>query len=140
MQIKSVDVISKKYASRAGSASADYAAGVQSPRTDWAQATSAAATTYAAGVQQAVSNGSFQKGVNKAGTGKWQQKASTLGAQRYSSGVSAAAPSYASGVGPYLQALTNLTLPPRGPKGDPGNINRVAAVATAMRQVKQQNG
>ena len=140
MQIKSVDVIAKKYASRAGAASADYATGVQSPRTDWAQATTAAATTYAAGVQQAVSSGAFAKGVNKAGTGKWQAKASTLGAQRYSSGVSAASPAYASGVSPYLQALTNLNLPPRGPKGDPGNINRVAAVATAMRQVKQQNG
>ncbi len=138
IQIKSADQISKKYATRGGAAGADYAAGVQAPRQDWAQAAEAAAQTYAAGVQAAIGNGSFAKGVAKAGSQKWQRKASGVGAQRFGPGVQAAQGDYASGVTPYLDVLRNLNLPPRAPKGDPGNIQRVAAVAQALRQKKLQ--
>jgi hypothetical protein len=138
IQIKSVDVIAKKYATRGAAAGADYAAGVLSPRQDWAQATAASAQVYAAGVQAAIGNGSFAKGVASAGTPKWQRKASGVGAQRFGPGVQAAQGDYASGVTPYLQLLASLTLPPRLPKGDPGNIARVAAIAQALRQKKLQ--
>lgn len=138
IQIKSADAIAKKYAARGAAAGADYAAGVSTPRQDWAQATEAAAQTYAAGVQAAIGNGSFAKGVSKAGTGKWQRKAAGVGAQRFGPGVQAAQGDFQNGVAPYLDVLRNLTLPPRAPKGDPGNIQRVAAVAQALRQKKLQ--
>jgi len=138
IQIKTADVISKKYATRGAAAGADYQAGVSSPRQDWATATQAAAQTYAAGVQAAIGQGSFAKGVNAAGTPKWQRKASGVGAQRYGPGVQAAQGDYATAVTPYLDVLRNLTLPPRAPKGDPGNIARVAAVAQALRAKKLQ--
>jgi hypothetical protein len=136
LTIKSPDVIAKKYAARGAAAGADYAAGVQSPRTDWQEATTAAANTYAAGVQASIGNGSFAKGVAKAGSGKWQRKASGVGAQRFPTGVQAAQGDYSTGVAPYLDVLRNLTLPPRNPKGDPGNIQRVAVVAAALRAKK----
>jgi len=136
INIKSPDVVAKKYASRGAAAGADYAAGVQNPRQDWQAATDASANTWAAGVQQAVANGSFVKGVNKAGTQKWQRKAAGVGATRFGPGVQAAQGDYQNGVTPYLQVLAGLTLPPRNPKGDPGNIARVAAIAAALRQKK----
>jgi hypothetical protein len=136
IQIKSPDVIAKKYAARGAAAGADYSAGVQAPRQDWAQATEAASNTWGAGVQQAISSGAFSKGVAKAGTPKWQRKASGVGATRYGPGVQAAVSDYAAGVAPYLDVLRNLSLPARAPKGDPGNINRVAAVAAALRAKK----
>jgi hypothetical protein len=138
IQIKSADVISAKYATRGAAAGQDYATGVQSPRTDWAQATAGAKDAWAGGVQQAVSNDSFTKGVNRAGTAKWARKASGVGATRYGPGVSAAKGDYATGVAPYLQVLANLNLPPRAPRGDPSNNNRVAAVTQALRQKKLQ--
>jgi hypothetical protein len=138
INIKSADVIAKKYAQRGAAAGPDYQAGVQNPRQDWQQATTAAANTWGAGVQQAVSNGSFAKGVNAAGTAKWQRKASGVGATRYGPGVQAAQGDYQSGVAPYLQVIAGITLPPRNPKGDPANIQRVAAIATALRQKKLQ--
>jgi hypothetical protein len=138
IQIKPADVIAAKYATRGAAAGQDYATGVQAPRTDWAQATESSAPAWGAGVQMAVSNGSFSKGVARAGSAKWQRKASGVGAQRYGPGVTAAKQDYATGVAPYLQVIANLSLPPRGPKGDPGNINRVAAIATALRQKKLQ--
>ena len=136
IQIKSPDLIAKKFATRGAAAGADYAAGVATPRQDWAQATEASSNTWGAGVQQAISNGSFSKGVAKAGTPKWQRKAAGVGAQRYGPGVQAAQGDYATGVAPYLDVLRNLTLPPRNPKGDPGNIQRVAVVAAALRARK----
>ena len=139
IQIKSADVAAKKYATRGAAAGQDYAAGVAAPRQDWAQATAASANTWGAGVQQAISNGSFTKGVNAAGTPKWQRKASGVGAQRYGPGVQAAQNDYQAGVAPYLQVIAGLNLPPRNPKGDPGNIQRVAMIAQALRQ-KKLNG
>lgn len=138
IQIKSADVVAKKYAARAGAAGQDYASGVQNPRTDWAQATEAAANTWQAGVQAAAANGSFVKGVAKAGTPKWQRKAAGVGATRYGAGVQAAQNDYQAGVAPYLQVIAGLTLPPRNPKGDPGNLQRVAVIAAALRQKKLQ--
>lgn len=136
INIKSPDVIAKKYATRGQAAGPDYQAGVNAPRQDWQAATDASANTWAAGVQQAVGNGSFVKGVNKAGTAKWQRKAAGVGATRYGPGVAAAQGDYQNGVAPYLQVIAGLNLPPRNPKGDPGNIQRVSVIAQALRAKK----
>lgn len=136
INIKSVDLIAKKYANRGGAAGADYTDGVSNPRNDWATQTAAAAQTYAAGVQAAIGNQSFQKGVNAAGTEKWQRKAKGVGAQRFASGVQAAAPDYAKGVGRFLDVLRNITLPPRAPKGDPANNQRSLIVQQTLRAAK----
>jgi hypothetical protein len=136
MNIKGADVIAKKYATRGGAAAQDYSDGVKNPRQPWAASTLNAASTYAAGVQQSIANGSFQKGVNAAGDEKWSRKSTTVGAQRYGPGVQAAQSDYSKGVAPYLQVLASLTLPPRGPKGDPGNVSRVQAIAQALRAKK----
>jgi hypothetical protein len=136
IKIKSTSDIAKKYATRAGQAGQAYQDGVNSPRTDWAQSTEASAGSYATGVNQSIANNSFQKGVAKAGTAKWQRKAAGVGAQRYPQGAQAAQGDYATGFDPYAQVIAGMSLPPRGPKGDPGNINRVAALAQALRQKK----
>jgi len=136
MQVKSADAAAKKWAARAGAAGGDYSNGVQTTQKDWATDTAAQAGAWATGVQTAAANGTFAKGVNAAGTAKWKSRASGIGAQRYPQGVAAAQPNYQSGIGPVLQTLQGLTLPPRGPKGDPGNLNRVTAIDQALRKLK----
>lgn len=136
MQVKSADAVATKWAARAGAAGGDYTTGVQNTQKDWAADTAAAAGAWGAGVQAAVGNGSFAKGVNAAGTAKWKAKATSVGAARYPQGVAAAKPFYQTGIGPVLQTLQSITLPPRGPKGDPGNLNRVAVIDTALRKLK----
>jgi hypothetical protein len=136
VNIKSVDVIAKKYASRGGTAGPDYADGVNTTQTDWATETANAADTYATGVQAAIGRGAFAKGVQNAGTDKWKRKAAGVGAQRFASGVQAAAPDYAKGVAPFLDTLRSLSLPKRLPKGDPGNNARSLAVQQALRAKK----
>jgi hypothetical protein len=134
--VKDAASVAAKWTQRAGAAGAAYTAGVNGTQKDWATDTAAAAGSWAAGVQTAASNGSFAKGVNAAGTAKWKTKAANVGAARYPQGVAAATQYYQTGIGAVLQVLQGVTLPARGPKGDPGNINRVTAVTTALRKMK----
>ena len=138
INIKPLATIVSKYVTRASAAGQAYTDGVANPRQDWAQATSAGAQSWGAGVQQAITDGRFTKGVQTAGTAKWQQRASTVGAQRYPGGITAGQQSYSNGIQPYLQLLSTLNLQPRLPKGDPGNLQRVSQVTTAERALSLQ--
>lgn len=134
--IKALDRIGEKWSRVTAAATSDYTAGVTNPRVDWADATAKADKNYASGVQAAVSAGRFAKGVRAAGTQKWQNAAQEKGTQRFASGVQLARSAYETGFAPYRTVIANLSLPARGPKGDPANIQRVAAVATALRNEK----
>jgi len=127
---------SEKWTRKASAATQDYTDGIKDPRTPWAAATAASAANQAAGVQAAIARKAFEKGVAKAGDSKWSRKAAGVGASRFSQGVQAGSDDYAAGVAPYLQVIESTTLPPRGPKGDPRNLQRVAAIANALRAKK----
>ena len=134
--VKSVSSSADKWVRRAGQAGPDYAAGVQSPRNSWEQGTLDAKEAHAAGVQQAISEGRFEKGVQKAGNAKWQRKATTVGASRFGPGVAAAKSDYEAGFSPFAGVIQGVTLPPRGPKGDPRNYERVALIGDALHKAK----
>jgi hypothetical protein len=134
--IKPTSQSSDKWVRRAGQAGPDYAKGVQNPRTSWAESTAAAADAQAAGVQQAISEGRFERGVAKAGNAKWQRKASTVGAQRFGPGVAAAKGDYEAGFAPYANVIQGVTLAPRGAKGDPRNYERVKQIGDALHEAK----
>ena len=140
IQIKPAGVLAEKYSRRAGTSGADYTAGVQAPRRPQAESAIAAADSYAAGITQAIQRQAFQKGLQRAGNEKWTRKSATVGAQRYPSGVTAAKDDWAKGVAPFLDTLATLTLPPRMPKGDPGNNQRVTVVTQALRARKLAGG
>lgn len=129
-----------RWARKAAAASQDYSDGVQSPRVDWQAATLQAAAAQAAGAQAAIARGSFAKGVSAAGTSKWQSRAIKLGTSRFAQGVSETSLDYERGVAPYLQVIEGITLPPRGPKGDPRNLERVKIIAQALRAKKVGSG
>lgn len=133
---KDIGTIAAKWSTRAQAAGPDYSAGVKSTTKDWAGLTAAAADNFAAGVSQAVADGRFAKGVQAAGTPKWQAAAAGKGAQRYPSGVAAGQPAFSTGFGPYLQVIQNVNLPPRSPRGSPNNIQRVSAIDAALHAKK----
>jgi hypothetical protein len=136
IKVKDVSTAGKKFVTRGSAAGADYTEGVRGAGADWQAATSAAAETFAAGVQEAITRGAFLKGVQRAGGGKYESRATTVGARRFPEGIREAQPAWESGTGPYLQTIAGLTLPPRRPKGDPGNYARVQAVGDALRKRK----
>jgi len=136
LNVKDAASSAQKFVSRAQAAGPDYAKGVQGAGDTWQSRTAASADAYGAGVNAAITAGRFQKGVAKAGAAKYVNRAAGVGAARYPQGVGAAGPNWQSGTQPYLDTLAGLTLPPRRPRGDPGNINRVAMIADALRKKK----
>jgi hypothetical protein len=134
--VKAMNVISDKWSRRTAGATQDYAAGVKSPKNDWQQKTIEAKDAQAAGVQAALANGSFEKGVAAAGSAKWQRKAAGVGAQRYGPGAQAAKGDYEQGFAPYSQVIQGVSLPPRGAKGDPRNYENVRLIGEALHNAK----
>ena len=127
LRVKSIDTATKKFTARASIAGPDYAAGVAASGTAQHDHAVAAKDSWAAGVQAAIAANRYATGLGK-NPGKYMAKATSVGAQRYGPGVSAAAPFYTAGFGPYLDALANSTPPPRFPRGDPRNTDRVTYV------------
>lgn len=134
--VKALDKITEKWARVSGGAQAEYTAGVEDPRRSWATATRAAEDAYNKGVQQAVSAKRFGKGVAKAGDEKWKRMALQKGPHRWSEGIGLAKNDYATAFAPYHTALGAINYPPRGAKGDPANIQRVAIVAKTLHDLK----
>lgn len=138
--VKSLDRISKIWASRVAAAGAEYAAGIDNPRKSWAQATQDAAPNYDAAIAQSVAEGRFAKGVQNAGDARWSQRAKQVGPRRWQEGVNASTDRYERGFAPYRKVIEGIELPPRYPKGDPRNIERVAIIAERLHAAKKAQG
>jgi len=133
-----LEVAADKWTRRASVAGEDYRRGVESPRTPWDQAATAAAGAYQQGVTAAATQGRFAAGVRKAGNAKWSRNAAAKGPNRFAEGVNLAVGEWSAGFQPYQTALAGLSLPQRGPAGSPQNLQRVQAVAAALRAVKER--
>ena len=130
--VKALDRISSKWARVASVSQPEYEEGVRNPRSDWAEKTKAAEGNYDRGVQQAIQQKRFGKGVARAGTAKWQKNSIEKGVNRWAQGIQVSQAAYEAGFQPYREVIMRTTLPPRGPKGDPKNIQRVAVMADAL--------
>ncbi len=116
----------------------DYRLGIENPRRDWQKETAAASDRYKMGVDSAHTKGMFTKGVNRAGSSKWKKNSLQKGPSRFAEGVTLAQDDYQKGFAPYREVIQQTTLPPRFPKGDPRNIQRVAAIAKALSDKRAQ--
>lgn len=126
----------QRWANRTAAATEDYKAGVAAPRQSWQSATVAAAEVHKQATTKALNEGRFAKGVNRVGDAKWQANAQGKGAERFGPGAAAGVNDYQAAVAPYLQVIESTQLPPRGPKGDPRNIDRVRVLAAALNKKK----
>ena len=134
--IRSAAESAKKWQDVTPGRAGQYVEGVKSPAADWLTQTQAAAGNYAAGVQAAIGKKRFEKGVAAAGSAAWQKGAVEKGASRFAQGVSMAGGEYQRGIEPYISVISGLNLPPRGPAGDPRNIDRVRVVAAELNAKK----
>ncbi len=132
--IKSLNRIAEKWEDNASSSRAGdaYREGVQNPRRSWEDAAAAADDARKAGLEAADERDAFVTGVRDAGDAKWQRRATTLGPSRFRQGVKEAKDDFSRGFAPYHSVISGLTLPPRGPKGSPENIERVRIIAEAL--------
>lgn len=138
--IKPIEQSSDKWVRRASVAGSDYQQGVQNPRKAWASASAEAEGNYKAGVVAAANAGRYGSGVKAAGDEKWRNGAVKKGPGRFAEGVAIGKDDWARGFAPYQSAISAIALPARGPKGSPANIQRVSAIATALRAIKERAG
>lgn len=131
-EIKSLSAIGAKWTRVTPGRTEDYKLGVQNPRRDWAEETKAAEENWKAGIDAAASKGLFGKGVDKAGSKKWQDKALKKGPGRFAEGVYIAGPDYEKGFAPYREAIARVDLGPKFPRRDPRNLDRVKRVVDAL--------
>lgn len=133
---KSAAEVAKKWAEVTPGRQQFYDAGVKAPKKDWADETAKSEAAYEQGISEALAGNRFGKGVRKAGTEAWQKGAIEKGISRFGPGVRASEDKMEKGVAPYLEELGRITLPERGARGDPRNIERVSKIASALHKKK----
>lgn len=132
IKIKSAAEIAKKWADVTPARSRQWEDEIRRTGTDEYSAPAiAAAPIWEQGVQEAASRGAYAKGIEEKAE-KWKRKALAVGASRFGPGVRAAEGDQAAGFAPYRETIAGLTLPPRGPRGSPGNYDRVRQVGEAL--------
>ena len=135
-EIKSIQAIQDKWGRVTPQRTEDYTLGIKNPKRDWAQSASAAKESHKAAMVAAAAADSYSKGVTKAGTARWQDRASRKGPGRFAEGVVIAAPDYGAGFAPYADVIKATTLTPRFPRGDLRNLDRVKTISQALRKKK----
>lgn len=135
-EVKSLARIAEKWTRVTPQRTEDYKLGVQNPRRDWGAAATAAKESHKAAMVSAAATDSFAKGVAKAGTGKWKDRALAKGPGRFAEGVMVGGADYEKGFAPFRDAIEKTQLPPRFPKRDPRNIQRVSVLNVALAKAK----
>jgi hypothetical protein len=137
IRIKSASSSQQKYVNNTGNAGQSYTDGINNPRRDWLAATTAAEGTWAQAVQNAVTSGSFGKGLNQDSAAKQKANAIALGVGRYPAGTKNAAGNWAKFTQPVLDAMAAVPDMPRGPKMSQQNFDKQHAYATAAHGAKK---
>lgn len=137
MEIKATSATAEKWARVTPQRVPDYQLGVANPRRPWQAAAAASNDTYKTAVTAAANKDMYRKGVMATSQSDYQQKTLAKGPGRFAEGVQVGQDSYAKGFAPYAEVIRATALPPRFAKGDPRNIQRVAAVATALAAKRQ---
>lgn len=136
--VRDIASIAKKWAEVTPQRAPQYEAGVKSPKQSWENNTKASNDAYKAGIQAAITQDRFAKGVTKAGQAKWVKGAVEKGVARFGPGVQVAEGDFNKGFAPYRDAIEKASLPPRFARRDPRNLERVRSMVTALIAEKQK--
>lgn len=131
-KVPSAADIAAKWATIAAQRSPQYKTGVTGAGTTWETNTSAAKAAFQSAVTAGNIGNMYAGGVKKAGGAKYERKATGVGADRYSGGVTAAQPDMQSGMEPMVATIQAVTPPARQPRGSEANLARVRAYSTAL--------
>jgi hypothetical protein len=133
---KSLADTQKKWTDVTPTRQTEYATNTPAAAQKWEANAIAAAANYQASVSAANIGARQSAGVRRAGAAKFSRKVTQVGANRFGPGVQAAGQDYAQSFSPYLQAIAAIDLPPRRPRGDPSNYQRVQAVGNPLHQLR----
>lgn len=129
--VPNIGTVAPKWRRRVEGASEDYVAGISTKGGKWQPAAAAASGNYRTAVSAAGIEDRFKAGIARSAA-KYLRRASELGGPRFAQAAPIAEPEYAARFGPFLQAIGTVDLPPRGPRGSPGNRLRSAPIGDAL--------
>ncbi len=131
--IRDVGSLALKFVRRGQAAVDDWKTGVQQTTKSQSGEAIAAASRWQQALQGDAVLSRFKSKLTAAGDGKWRDNAVTKGATqgRFAGGIGAAGPAWAAGVTPIFDALRSLSLPDRGLKRSPQNLDRARIVIEA---------
>ena len=132
IKVKSVATAAGKWDANAARAADDYAVEASAASSLWEASTKGAKDNYHKAITAAGIADRFLGGVTRAGAAKYARKITDVARDRFAPGIHAAVSDYTERVTPFLETIAALTLPKRGPRGDPSNYNRVEAVGKAL--------
>ena len=135
--IRPMERIKKKWVDKASIAGPDYSWGVENPKKLWEEEAAKAEETYHKAITAPDIGKRFVGGVKRAGQSKYQEMAKRKGSTRYPEGITLGEPFYDEGFAPFRDEIERTELPPKLPKGDPGNIKRVSVIASALHAKKK---
>ena len=133
---KSASSVVQKFIERAGAASGDYVSGAQQTTKDQSARAIAAKAIYQQALTASFARDSYAKGLQKSGQAGWKKGVEEKGANRFAEGVAVSGSKYATNSGKYDSARAASDSMPRGLKGSPTNLAKVAAVVSALRATK----
>ncbi len=135
MRIPSAASVAEKWARVTPGRSQDYVTRASASGAAWQDGTNNAEANYNAAVQEAIGRGAYGQGTaGKAGA--YTAGITDKGALRWGPGVAASRQKFEQRIARSLQALASVGLPPKLPRGNPGNLMRVAAVDEALHAAK----
>ena len=113
--MKTAQQAAQNWQNSAGTAATNWAAGINSYTGDWAGTTVGAYNNWVSGLANAQARGSWQAGVQAAGTNGWKSAAQAKSANS-STGFSAGSAEYSNAIGKVMNALQGIvsSAPPRG--------------------------
>ena len=135
---KSANTAVLKWQARAGAAASDYVEGAKDTDKDQAARAIASKAIYQQALNESFTRDAYAKGLSKSGKSGWLAGVEQKGANNFAGGVSSemARSKYTTNSGRYDSARRAADALPRGPKGSAANLNRVSAVANALRAAK----
>ncbi len=130
--VKSAADIAAKWARVTPQRASDYEAGASGAGAKQNAAAIAAAGAFQAAVSSGNMKSLFIGGLKKAGADKDNRKVSTVGKDRFGSGVTAAVQDMQNGMAPMVEAISAVTMPARAPRGDVANQQRSVVFQVAL--------
>lgn len=137
--MKTAQQAAEAWVASAGKAATNYAAGVQATQADWAGRTKAQRSVMLANLNQAVNDGSWDRGIDRVGNGGWKSRTvAKIG--NFSTGFSAGASRQASAIAKIVAAEANIvgSLAPRGTYEQ--NVARSRAMQDQLHALKGSLG
>lgn len=132
INVKPMDRVVERWKSGAALGATDYARNAVAAQGSYASKAGASAAAWKAGVNGPGADARFSANTRGKGATKYARKIQAVGQSRFAEGVNAGGQDYQEGFSPYLQLLSGLSLPARGPRGSPGNKAIAALVSDAL--------